>query len=118
MFELLELPMELFTTNREESRFHLVNKEDMHRLREENDVGRRAIGFILTGWSKKKTQVNPFLYRIPYSCHSSYPELKMFLKSIKFEKLVYTVDTSPNFDSADEMKFYSKYSRPEKPQMM
>ena len=79
--------MSLFTTDREASRFHLVNRADMALIRSENFENRKTVGFVLTGWSKVKTQKGPNVFRFPYSCHSSYPELKRFLKNIKIEKL-------------------------------
>lgn len=101
--------MSAFTTDREASRFHLVNRADMAKVREENWEHRKTVGFVLTGWSKVKTQKGANVFRFPYSCHSSYPELKRFLKGIKIEKLTYTVEASATNEDAE--RIYHKYSK-------
>jgi hypothetical protein len=41
------------------------------------------MGIVLTGWASKPHFRTPRLYAIPYSLHSSYPELCAFVDSLR-----------------------------------
>lgn len=68
-------------------------------LRTEDSVYTRIIAFRPTGWAFSKgssitTKGNVQVHSVPYSEHSSFSELKAFVKAVKPKKLIPTVNCS------------------------
>mmetsp|Transcript_1899 Transcript_1899/g.4195 ORF Transcript_1899/g.4195 Transcript_1899/m.4195 type:complete len:366 (+) Transcript_1899:179-1276(+) len=96
--ELLGMRPELFTTNKDEGWIKVVRKGALKQIGEDWKRGIPTLAFIMSGWHKQTIQVHDYVYKIPYSLHSSFPELLNFVKSIKPMLLITNVPSSSKMD--------------------
>jgi len=95
--KLMDLRPELFTTNPDESLFHIKSIKDLNGF-DINACNRECptIFVILTGWNDKYNRNLPFYFKVPYSSHSNYRELERFVKAVNPRKLIFNVSDRAN----------------------
>lgn len=74
--------MNIFSTNRNDGWIEIIRKSDRNdRLKEDPN----AIAITATGWANCSKYINPDKrnYIVPYSLHSNYEEIELFVMSIE-----------------------------------
>jgi hypothetical protein len=90
---LLNAHPERFSTNEKDGFIHVVNSKTMSMLYDRNQNQIKTIGIWLTGWCKEFTKTDEYgviRYKIPYSGHSNYEELREFTKAVQALKVTFT----------------------------
>ena len=105
--ELIGADMDLFTKEETGTWIRVVEKSALKQIPEKLKAGRRVIGLKVTGW-RPFAQLCPFLYTLPFSLHSNYPELVQCVEDLQPYNIVFTVPASAN--GADAEEFLRKYS--------
>jgi DNA cross-link repair 1B protein len=111
--ELLNLRPELFTTNKEEGWIKVVRRAELKTIGEEWKRGSPTLAMIMSGWHKESSQVAEYVYKLPYSLHSSFPELLEFVKAIKPKLLTCTVHTSTSMAGVSMLREHERLSEHE-----
>lgn len=109
--EVTGTDMDLFTVQEELAMVRQVPKSALKMIPEKIREGRKVVGFKLSGWTPF-SQLTPWLYTLPYSLHSNYPELIECMEAFQPCNIVFTVDKSARGQDAEEFLRKYSYKRP------